>query len=259
MSKMNIKVEWLKSEWLKRSTEQRRTEYDILKFKYFVQRTNPEMLNFNDLIDDTNHYLKTILELEKSTTDKLQVKDIQTAFLALKPHLSTDELETLLARPVKEEFTVDSYFPWRVWIIGLAGLIWFIRLTIFTNEIANDLFTNSAVREFLIPALYFRAWIIIVSICFLFWFYKSSRYPAIAFGFLLVASIFNLLFDINIFYTEKLANQDTKTLLFITFRIFITYLLFISMRNAKRIPSGNDKWNLFLPFKKHDQSQNSAY
>ena len=135
---MNIKVEWLKSEWLKRSTEQRRTEYDILKFKYFVQRTNPEMLNFNDLIDDTNHYLKTILELEKSTTDKLQVKDIQTAFLALKPHLSTDELETLLARPVKEEFTVDSYFPWRVWIIGLAGLIWFIRLTIFTNEMTQN-------------------------------------------------------------------------------------------------------------------------
>ena len=259
MSKMNIKVEWLKSEWLKRSTEQRRTEYDILEFKFFVQRTNPEMLNFNDLIDDTNHYLKTILELEKSTTEKLQVKDIQTAFLALKPHLSTDELETFLARPAKEEFTVDSYFPWRVWIIGLAGLIWFIRLTIFTNEIATDLFTNSAVREFLIPALYFRAWIIIVSICFLFWSYKSSRYPAIAFGFLLVASIFNLLFDINIFYTEKLANQDTKTFLLITFRIFITYLLFISMRNAKRIPSGNDKWSLFLPFKKHDQSQNSAY
>jgi hypothetical protein len=101
MSKINIKVEWLKSEWLKRSTEQRRTEYDILEFKYFVQRTNPEMLNFNDLIDDTNHYLKTILELEKSTTEKLQVKDIQTAFLALKPHLSIDELETLLARPVK--------------------------------------------------------------------------------------------------------------------------------------------------------------
>lgn len=258
MSKMNIKVEWLKSEWLKRSNEQRQTEKDILEFKYFVQRTNPEMLNFNDLIDDTNHYLKTILELEKSKTDKLQVKDIQTAFLALKPHLSTDKLETLLARPVKEEFTVDSYFPLRVWIIGIAGLSWFFRLTVFTNEIATDLFTNSAVREFLIPALYFRAWVIIASICILFWSYKNSRYPAIAFGFMFAASIFNLFFDISIFYTEKLARLDIRTTLFIGMRIFFTYMLFISMRNAKRIPSGNDKWNLFLPFKKHDQSQSSA-
>jgi hypothetical protein len=259
MSKMNIKVEWLKSEWLKRSIEQRRTEYDILEFKYFVQRTNPEMLNFNDLIDDTNHYLKTILELEKSASEKLANIVFQTSGKTLKPNISTDELETFLARPAREEFTVDSYFPLRVWIIGIAGLIWFFRLTVFTNEIATDLFTNSAVREFMVPALFFRAWVIIVSICVLFWSYKSSRYPAIAFGFLLVASIFNLLFDINIFYTEKLANQDTKISLFITFRIFITYLLFISMRNAKRIPSGNDRWNLFLPFKKHDQSQNSAY
>jgi len=65
MSKMNIKVEWLKSEWLKRSKDQRRTENYILEFKYFVQRNNPEMLDFNDLIDDKFDFLKTILELEK--------------------------------------------------------------------------------------------------------------------------------------------------------------------------------------------------
>ena len=62
---MQIKIDWLKSEWLKRPKDQRRTEKDILEFKFFVQRKNEEMLDFNDLIYDKFDYLKTILELEK--------------------------------------------------------------------------------------------------------------------------------------------------------------------------------------------------
>ena len=173
--------------------------------------------------------------------------------------LSADELEALLARPAQTDLSTDKFFPLRLWILVAASAFWFVRLSVFTSEVAADLFSNPAVREFMVPALYFRAWIVIFSITVILWTYKNTKFPAIAFGFIFVASIFNLFFDISIFYTEKLAHQDTRTTLFIAIPIFFSYMLFVSMRNAQRIPKGNDKWNLFLPFKKHDQSQNSAY
>jgi len=173
--------------------------------------------------------------------------------------LSADELEALLARPAQTDLSTDKFFPLRLWILVAASAFWFVRLSVFTSEVAADLFSNPAVREFMVPALYFRAWVVIVSITVVLWSYKNTKFPAIAFGFIFVASIFNLFFDISIFYTEKLAHQDTRTTLFIAIRIFFSYMLFVSMRNAQRIPKGNDKWNILLPFKKHDQSPNSAY
>lgn len=252
---MTMKIEWLKSEWLKRFKEQRQTEKNILEFKYFVQRTNPKMLDFNDLIDDKDNYLKTILELEKSGSEKLSIKDLKGSYVKLKPVLSAEELNALLSAPPSDNVKIDAYFPLRIWILVVASAFWFVRLSVFTSEVAADLFSNPAVREFMVPALYFRAWVVIVSITLVLWSYKNTKFPAIAFGFIFVASIFNLFFDISIFYNEKLAYQDTRTTLYIAIRIFFSYMLFISMRNAKRIPSGNDKWNILLPLKKHDQIQ----
>jgi len=87
----------------------------------------------------------------------------------------------------------------------------------------------------------------------------KSKYPAIAFRFMFVATIFNLFFDVSIFYAEKLAHQDLRSTFVIASRIFFSYTLFVSMRNAQRIPKGNDKWNILLPFKKNEESKNAAH
>ena len=179
--------------------------------------------------------------------------------LPRKSLVTANELEALLAKPLTKADSTDKYFPMRLAILVFFSTIWFIRLTVFTHQIAEDLFSNPAIREYMLPAIYFRAWILFLFMSAGIWSYKNGKYPAIIFGLLFVLSFFNLIFDISIFYTEKLARLDIRTTLFIGMRIFFTYMLFISMRNAKRIPSGNDKWNLFLPFKKHDQSQSSAY
>jgi hypothetical protein len=179
--------------------------------------------------------------------------------LTLKPTLSAEELDALLSSPPSDNVKVDAYFPLRIWILVAASAFWFVRLSVFTSEVAADLFSNPAVREFMVPALYFRAWVVIASIVILFWAYKNTKYPAIAFGFMFVASMFNLLFDISIFYAEKLSRQDLQSTFVIASRILFSYMMFVSMRNAQRIPKGNDKWNILLPFKKHDQSPNSAY
>ena len=149
-----------------------------------------------------------------------------------------------------DNHVVDPYFPLRLAILTFFSAIWFLRLTLFTSEVAHDLFSNPAIRDYMMPALYFRAWILFVFISVGVWSYKNGKYPAILFGLLFVASLFNLMFDVTIFYAEKLAEQDFRITLVIMGRLLITYILYISMRRAHRIPVGRDKWNVFLPFKK---------
>ena len=98
--------------------------------------------------------------------------------------LSADELEALLARPAQADLSTDKFFPLRLWILVAASAFWFVRLSVFTSEVAADLFSNPAVREFMVPALYFRAWVVIVSITVILWTYKNTKFPAIAFGYI---------------------------------------------------------------------------
>ena len=170
--------------------------------------------------------------------------------MARKPLVTAQELEALLSKPMADTHVVDPYFPLRLAILTFFSAIWFLRLTLFTSEVANDLFSNPAIRDYMMPALYFRAWILFVFISVGVWSYKNGKYPAILFGLLFVASLFNLMFDVTIFYAEKLAEQDFRITLVIMGRLLITYILYISMRRARRIPVGRDKWNVFLPFKK---------
>jgi hypothetical protein len=170
--------------------------------------------------------------------------------LALKPLVTAQELEALLSKPVDNTQSVDPYFPLRLAILSLFSVIWFLRLTLFTNEVATDLFSNLDVRNYMMPALYFRAWILFVFMTLGVWSYKNGKYPAILFGLLFVATIFNLVFDVTVFYAEKLGQRDVRITFVIIGRLVISYILYISMRRAHRIPLGRDKWNVFLPFKK---------
>lgn len=61
---MKRKIEWLMSEWKKRPSEYRKTNWDIWLFKLQIERDNPEMLDFKDLVHDKYEYLKTILKLD---------------------------------------------------------------------------------------------------------------------------------------------------------------------------------------------------
>jgi len=128
--------------------------------------------------------------------------------LTLKPTLSAEELDALLSSPPSDNVKVDAYFPLRIWILVAASAFWFVRLSVFTSEVAADLFSNPAVREFMVPALYFRAWVVIVSITVVLWSYKNTKFPAIAFGFIFVASIFNLFFDISVEWHPKLSHFE---------------------------------------------------
>ena len=164
--------------------------------------------------------------------------------------LSADELEALLSGPAHVDVKPDRFFPLRLWIIGTAALIWFIRLTVFTDDVANSLFANPLVREYMKSALYFRAWIMFAFVFMGFIAYKTGKYPALFFlGMFMVGSV-NFIADMTIFYKDQFANPTIWFNLLLVFRIFMCYLLYVSIRNANRIPLGKDKWNPFLGFQK---------
>lgn len=170
--------------------------------------------------------------------------------MSVKPVVTALELDALLANPNPGGVKIDKYFPLRLWIVLLVSVTWFIRLTVFTNITATELFTNPAIRDYMMPALYFRAWVLFAFVSAGVWSYVNSKYHAITFALLLVASVFNLIFDISIFYAERLTVQDPQITLFILVRVILSYILYVSMRNSYRMPQGRDKWNILLPFKK---------
>ena len=141
--------------------------------------------------------------------------------LQRKPLVTAHELEALLAKPVPAPFSVDTYFPFRLAILVLFSAIWFVRLTVFTQDVATDLFSNPVVQEFMMPALYFRAWILFVFISAGVWSYKNGKFPAIVFGLLFVLSLFNLLFDISV-QVECTLLQDLCALYYSTCVYFTT-------------------------------------
>lgn len=171
--------------------------------------------------------------------------------MTLKPHLTAAELEALLATPMKAGDSYDKYFPLRLWLIVLLGFFWFVRLTVFNNEVATSLFDDEAIRDYMRTALYYRAWLMFACIALGFFAYKSNTFPAISFLVMFLIGVTNLIADLSIFYKDKLANPDVALTVIILVRLFICYLLYKSIRNANQIPLGKDKWNPFLPFKKN--------
>jgi hypothetical protein len=169
--------------------------------------------------------------------------------------LSVDELEALLARPAQTDLSTDKFFPLRLWLVWIAGLIWFIRLTVFTDEVASSLFTDPLVREYMKSALYFRAWIMFAFMFIGFIAYKTEKYPALFFLAMFTVGSINFIADMTIFYKDQFANPTIGFNLLLVFRFFMCYLMFVSVRNANRIPKGDDKWNPFLPFKRTSAPQ----
>jgi hypothetical protein len=169
-----------------------------------------------------------------------------------KPLVTADELEALLVKndAVFTDTDIDKYFPLRVFLFSLGTTFWFLRLTLFTDVVAKDLFSDESTQQQMMTALYFRAWIVFISFTLILLAYKSEKFLAICFGIFFIASVFNILFDVSIFYAEKLAQRDAQVTFTLLIRIFFSYLFFVSMRNANRVPTGRDKWNPFLFLKK---------
>uniref|UniRef100_UPI0035AFC27B hypothetical protein n=1 Tax=Limnohabitans sp. TaxID=1907725 RepID=UPI0035AFC27B len=80
--------------------------------------------------------------------------------------------------------------------------------------------------------------------------YFKNWYPAIVFSAIFLVGCVNFAFDLFNVYAEILAKPTPKTTLMLFLRIIALWFLFLSVRNASRLPDLKDRLNIFLPYKR---------
>lgn len=167
-----------------------------------------------------------------------------------KPLVSAAELEALITgwgRP--ERHSVDKFFPVRFWFLATLVLTYAVALLLYPHVLASRLSSTPTVAQQMANFLYFRGWFLTGVMCIGVYAYLKNWYPGIVFGsFTLVGSI-NLIFDLFTVYPERLANPTLGFTLLMLLRLLALSLVFVSMRNAGRLPDEADRRNIFLPWK----------
>lgn len=168
-----------------------------------------------------------------------------------KPLVSAAELEALIQDwGATAHAKVDRFFPvrfWYVFSVVLAASLW---LLFRSTEIAHGLTTDADNALRLQRFLYFRGWFLLVVLGIGFYSYVRNWYPAIVFSAFLLIGLTNLVFDIFTVYPERLAQPKPFFTLFLLVRLSLMWVIYMSVKNASRMPALKDRLNPLLPFRR---------
>lgn len=163
------------------------------------------------------------------------------------------ELEALIrdwgALPGTE---VDRFFPIRFWYLFVITSGYGLWLLFSADTIALALSSQPAEIVRLTKFLYFRGWFIAVILTIGGYSYFKNWYPAIVFSAIFLIGCVNFAFDLFNIYAEILAKPTPRTTLMLILRLVALWFLFLSVRNASRLPDLKDRVNILLPFKRRD-------
>lgn len=168
-----------------------------------------------------------------------------------KPLVSAEELEALIqgwgAMPSQ---SVDKFFPARFFyavLVIFPAALWFL---FDSASLAQSLSTDPLNQGRLQYFLYFRGWFMLGGLALGIYSYLKNWYPAIVFSTFLLIGLTNLVSDIFTVYPERLANPTPFFTVFLLMRLALLWVLYMSVKNASRLPEVKDRMNLFLPFKR---------
>ena len=162
------------------------------------------------------------------------------------------ELEALFASPNSPNVQPDVYFPLRMYFLVGTCLAWVVRLVFFSEEAASQLGKGTAVPVFFVNYLYFRGWFLAGLISLGVYSYARNWFPGlINLGFAVGGSI-NLIFDSFSLYHYLWDSHPTSFTLILVMRITCLIVLYINFLNAGAIPTGRNRWDPFLPFKRRE-------
>ena len=168
-----------------------------------------------------------------------------------KPLVSAAELEALIqgwgASPHK---SVDRFFPLRFWYIFSVILIAAVWLLFNTQDIAKSLTEDPDNLIRLQNFLYFRGWFLLIVLVIGCYAYFRSWYTALVFSAFLLLGLTNLVFDLFTVYPERLARPSPFFTLFLLVRLAMLWSVFLTVKNASRLPEEADRINVLLPFRK---------
>lgn len=168
-----------------------------------------------------------------------------------KPLVSAEELEALIqdwgAMPSQ---SVDKFFPTRflyAFVVILSAALW---LLFGSASLAQSLTADPLNQVRLQNFLYFRGWFMLSALILGSYSYLRNWYPGIVFSAALIAGLTNLVSDIFMIYPERLANPTPLFTVLLLVRMILLWVLYMSVKNASRMPEIKDRTNLFLPFKR---------
>lgn len=171
------------------------------------------------------------------------------------PLVSAAELEALIANlGAGADDSVDKWTPWRFWYLVAVVTLYAAGLLMWPHLLANNLSVDPLEVGRLEHFLYFRGWFLAVVLGVGIYAYLRGRYTAIVFSAFLVLGVGNLVFDLFTVYPEKLADPTPSFTLLLALRLVALWCVYITVRNASRLPEVKDRANLLLPFRSSDDS-----
>lgn len=169
-----------------------------------------------------------------------------------KPLVSAVELEALIqdwgASPYLQ---ADRFFPLRFYFLFSVVLGTAVWLLFDADAVALSLTQEPNNLRRLQNFLYFRGWFLLSLLALGTYAYVRNWYPAIVFSSFLLLGLTNLVFDIFTVFPERLASPTPLFTLFLLLRLCCLWVIFMSVKNASRIPPMHDRLKLALMFRRH--------
>lgn len=170
------------------------------------------------------------------------------------PLVSAAELEALIANlGANSGATTDTWTPLRLWYLGLLVAGYVVALLLVPHLLAQNLSTDPQEVMRLERFLYFRGWFLLIVFGIGLYSYLRDWYTAIVFSAFLVLGLVNLLFDLFTVYPERLANPTPSFTVLMGLRLLAVWCVYLTVRNASRLPDVQDRANILLPFKRADR------
>ena len=170
------------------------------------------------------------------------------------PLVSAAELEALIANlGADSDAPTDTWTPLRFWYLGALVAVYVVALLMAPHLLAKNLSTDPQEVIRLERFLYFRGWFLFIVLGIGLYSYLRGWYTAIVFSAFLLVGVVNLLFDLFTVYPEKLANPTPSFTVLMVLRLLALWSVYLTVRNASRLPDVKDRANILLPFKSKDR------
>lgn len=99
--------------------------------------------------------------------------------------------------------------------------------------------------------LYFRGWFLLIVLLLGLYAYFKNWYPAIVFSAIFLMGCVNFVFDLFNVYAEVIAHPTPRLTVMLIVRLTGLWFVYLTVKNASRLPDVKDRMNLLLPFKKN--------
>mgnify|MGYP000328904752 CR=1 FL=1 len=171
-----------------------------------------------------------------------------------KPRVIVSELESLIQAWGASPFqSIDKFFPIRFWcqvcLILTAGFWLIFNAPDIAQTLTKDPQNLLRLEKF----LFFRGWFLFAALALGAYSYLKNWYPATVYSAFLLIGLTNLVFDLFTVYPERLANPNPFFTLFLLVRLTMLWSVFLAVKNASRLPEGQDRLSIFLPFRKNSE------